>query len=195
MKVKICGLTTLDDAALCEESGADAVGFVHVSGRIRSLQLDKVAEICASLGPMISRVLVCSPKDVEEASNMFHRSGADILQLHSLEPEDMRSLRDEGMRLIRAVSPIRSEALRFSEAADALLFESGVPGTGTSYDYSAVPVDVCKRVIIAGGLTVENVHEALARNPYGLDVSSGVERSPGRKDPELVAEFIRRCRS
>lgn len=195
MKVKVCGLTTLDDAAMCEDSGADAVGFVHVNGRIRSLQLDKIAEICASLGPMTSRVLVCSPRDGEEASDMFRRSDADILQLHSLEPQDLRSLRDEGIRLIRAVSPIRSEALRFSDVADALLFESGTPGTGTSYDYSEVPVDVSRRVIIAGGLTVENMHRALARNPYALDVSSGVEMTPGRKDPALVAEFIRRCRS
>ncbi len=194
MKVKICGLTTLDDAVMCEDSGADAVGFVHVTGRVRSLQLDRIAEICASLGPMTSRVLVCSPKDASEASDMFRRSNADILQLHSLEPEDLRALKDEGIRLIRAVGPTRSEAVRFSDVVDALLFETGTPGTGTIYDYSEVPMDVNGRVIIAGGLTLENMHAALTMNPYALDVSSGVEQSPGRKDSELVAEFIRRCR-
>jgi len=194
MKVKVCGITNLDDAVMCEESGADALGFVHVRGRSRSLELDKVAEVCSVLGPMTSKVLVCSPRSSEEAAEMFRKSDADILQLHSLEPDEMQQLRDDGIRLIRAVSPVRHEALRFSEIVHAILFESGVPGTGTVYDYSEVPIDVCRRAIIAGGLTISNVHKALAKNPYALDVSSGVEKSPGRKDPALVSEFIRRCK-
>lgn len=194
MNVKICGLTNLHDAVMCEDSGADAVGFVHVSGRARSLRLDETAEICSVLGRGVSKVLVCAPKDRGEASDMYRLSGVDALQLHSLGPEELMELRDEGIWVIRAVSPLRSEAVKFSEAADALLFESGVPGTGHSYDYSEVPIDSCKRAIIAGGLTLENMHEALARKPYGLDVSSGVERSVGKKDPMLVAEFIRRCK-
>ncbi len=194
MKVKVCGITNLDDAVMCEEAGADALGFVHVRGRSRSLELDKVAEVCSVLGPMTSTVLVCSPRSSEEAAEMFRKSDADILQLHSLEPDEMQQLRDDGIRLIRAVSPVRHEALRFSEIVHAILFESGVPGTGTVYDYSEVPIDACRRVIIAGGLTISNVHKALAKNPYALDVSSGVERSPGRKDPALVSEFIRRCK-
>ncbi len=194
MNVKICGVTSLHDAVMCEDAGADAVGFVHVGGRARSLQLDQIAEMCSVLGSRTSKVLVCSPMDRGEASDMYHRSGADALQLHSLGPGELAGLRDEGIWVIRAVSPLRSEALRFSESADALLFESGVPGTGRSYDYSEVPLDVCRRAIIAGGLTLENMHEALAMRPYGVDVSSGVERSLGKKDPVLVAEFVRRCR-
>jgi phosphoribosylanthranilate isomerase len=194
MKVKVCGITSLDDAVMCEESGADALGFVHVRGRSRSLELDRVAEACSVLGPMTSKVLVCSPRSSEEAAEMFRKSDADILQLHSLEPDETQRLRDDGIRLIRAVSPVRHEALRFSEIVHAILFESGIPGTGTVYDYSEVPIDVCRRVIIAGGLTISNVDKALAKNPYALDVSSGVERSPGRKDPALVSEFIRRCK-
>lgn len=193
MKVKICGVTSPTDAVMCEESGADAVGFVHVEGRSRCLPLSEVESICSVLGPMTATVLVCVPKDAEEASDMFRRSGADVLQVHSLEPAEIRNLRDEGVHVIRAVSPDRSEAIRFSTSADALLFETGTPGTGTSYDYSKVPVDLSRRAIIAGGLNLLNMHLALAQKPYALDVSSGVESSPGKKDPQLVGEFIRRC--
>ncbi len=193
MKVKICGLTSLEDAVMCEESGADAVGFVHVAGRSRSMPLDKIADICSVLGPMTTTVLVCAPSSSEQASSMFSESGTDLLQLHTLEPEDLNRIGDEGVGLIRAVPPIRSEAVRFSRSADALLFEAGVPGTGSSYDYSQIPIDASEHAIIAGGLNLDNMHRALAMRPYALDVSSGVESAPGRKDPSLVAGFIRRC--
>lgn len=193
MKAKICGVTSLADAVMCEESGADAVGFVHVDGRSRSIPLDEVEGICSVLGPMTTTVLVCLPRSAEEASGMFRRSGADVLQLHSLEPSEIQSLRNEGIRVIRAVPPTRSEAAKFSTSADALLFEAGSPGTGSAYDYSKVPVDLSRRAIIAGGINLLNMHLALVLKPYALDVSSGVEISPGRKDPELVGEFVRRC--
>jgi len=193
MKVKICGLTSSEDAVMCEQCGADALGFVHVDGRSRSVPLKDIADISSVLGPMTVTVLVCAPKSTDQASSMFGTSGVDILQLHALEPEGIRTLRDEGIPIIRAVPPIRSEAAKFSHCADALLFEAGIPGTGTSYDYSEVPVDLGKRTIIAGGLNLDNVHKALARNPYALDVSSGVESSPGKKDPSLVSKFVRRC--
>ena len=194
MKVKMCGITSAEDAAMCEELGADALGFVHVNGRYRNLPIDRIADMCSTLGPMTTKVLVCNPQSREEAADMFLKSGTDALQIHSLGPKDTLSLRDEGICLIRAVKPTRTEASMYAECADALLFEAGVPGTGSTYDYSQVPVSACKRSIIAGGLTVDNIHMAIAVKPYALDVSSGVERLPGKKDPELVAAFIERCR-
>jgi phosphoribosylanthranilate isomerase len=195
VKVKICGITSLEDAAMCEELGADALGFVHVDGRSRTLPLGTIREICGSVGPMTTKVLVCSPRSCSDAERMFDASGADILQLHSLEPDDLDVLRHEGMSVIRAVAPDRSEAVRFAPHTDALLFEGGTPGTGAAYDYSTVPVSSCRRCIIAGGLTVANMDRALEMRPYALDVSSGVERLPGRKDRELVSGFIRRCKA
>ncbi len=96
--------------------------------------------------------------------------------------------------MVRAVRPDRSEAARYAAHVDALLFDSGAPGSGSSYDYSTVPVDSCKRCIIAGGLNITNMDAALRMKPYALDVSSGVEREQGRKDPEMVSEFIKRCK-
>lgn len=194
MKVKICGITSLEDAAMCEDLGADALGFVHVDGRGRSRPLDEISEVCGSLGPMTTKVLVCMPDDVSDAERMFTSSGADVLQLHSLGPEDSDALRSRGISVIRAVPPDRSEATRYADHVDALLFESAAPGTGSSYDYSAVPLDSCRRCIIAGGLNIANMDAVLRMRPYALDVSSGVERISGRKDPELVSEFIKRCK-
>ena len=195
MKVKICGITSIEDACLCDDLGADALGFVHVPGRMRTLPLVRIREICSSIGPMSVKVLVCAPDDVASARDMFDAAGVDVLQLHSLGPEELSELRSEGIRVIRSVPPVRQEAERYAHSADALLFEGGSPGTGSSYDYSEVPLDVCGRGIIAGGLTPSNLHEAKALGPYALDVSSGVEAVPGRKDPSLVEEFVRRCRS
>ncbi len=195
MKVKICGITNLEDAAACEDLGADALGFVHFPGRKRSLPLKEIADICSSLGPMTTKVLVCSPESPADALRMAASSNADIVQLHTFDPDALNEVRRHGLKVIRAVSPTRSEAERFVRASDALLFERGTPGTGTSYDYSQVPVDICPRAIIAGGLDLSNLDRAKALRPYALDVSSGVERDPGKKDPHLVEEFVRRCKS
>jgi len=195
MKVKICGITTSDDAAMCEDSGADALGFVHVDGRSRSLPLESISEMCSSLGPITSKVLVCTPASVDSALAMLADSGADILQLYSLEPDELSELRDHGVKVLRVVRPSGGEAERFVSAADALVFEDGMPGTGVAYDYSRIPIRLCSRSFIAGGLTPENVHLAKALRPYGVDVSSGVEIRSGRKDPGKVEDFIRRCRS
>jgi len=126
---------------------------------------------------------------------MIDESNADAIQVHSLDPDGVRDIREQGTRVIRAVLPTKSDALRFASVADALLFEHGAPGTGTPYDFSIVPIDSCRRAIIAGGLNLHNLDMAKALGPYALDVSSGVERTIGKKDPELVAEFIRRCKS
>jgi phosphoribosylanthranilate isomerase len=193
MKVKICGITSLEDARMCVELGADMVGFVHVPRRKRSLTSEKISEICTSLGPTITKVLVCAPYDLNDALHLLGSSGTDVLQTYTLEPSDLIKLGAMGVKVYRVVPPDRSEATRFSQAADALVFENGEPGTGSSYDYSIIPIDCCAKAVIAGGLTIENLHRAKVLRPYALDVSSGVESSPGRKDSELVSGFIRRC--
>jgi phosphoribosylanthranilate isomerase len=194
MKVKICGLTNLEDAVISERMGADALGFVHVPGRTRSLDLDAIRDICTSLGPMTTRLLVCEPSNLEEAIRMCDSSSTDGVQLYSLGPEETEQLMNSGYRVIRAVGVSREEALRFAPSSDAVLFEQGRPGSGSEYDYSRLPVSSVPKAIIAGGLNPDNLDRAMAMAPYALDVSSGVESVPGKKDPELLAEFIRRCR-
>jgi phosphoribosylanthranilate isomerase len=153
-----------------------------------------LAEIIESLGSPTQKVLACDPESAEEAYEFSRISGADMLQLYSLQPQVLQELRDLGGSAIRAVKPDRAEVARFVNCADALLFEMGEPGTGASYDYSKAPTECCPKSIIGGGLRADNLDAAKAKNPYALDVSSGVESVPGRKDPRLVSEFIRRCK-
>jgi phosphoribosylanthranilate isomerase len=195
MKVKICGITSVEDAIMCEEKGADALGFVSVEGRKRSIPLNTINNICSRVGPMTLKVLVCSPSGPNEAVEMLDRSGADVIQTYTLEPRALEDMRAQGARVFRAIKPLRSEAARFSAVVEALVFEDSTPGMGAAYDYARVPVDACPRAIIAGGLRIENLERAKSMKPYGLDVSSGVESIPGRKDPDLVEEFIRRAKA
>lgn len=195
MKVKICGITRAEDAVMCEELGADAIGFVHYPGRHRSMPLAEIDRMCEFLGPMTTKVLVCAPANVPEAIQMAVQSSVNVIQTYSLGPQEIEAMRRQGVGVIRAVPPTRSEAIKYSAVADALLFEQGVPGTGEGYDYSRIPMDCSPRSIIAGGLNIDNMDCAKALKPYALDVSTGVERLPGRKDHELVKEFIRRCKS
>lgn len=195
MKVKICGITRLEDAAMCEDLGADALGFVHYPGRSRSISLRSISEIGASLGPVTSKVLVCRPSSVGESLLMLSDSGADALQLYSLSPDETSELRDRGVKVMRVVRSSGDEAERFASAVNALVFEEGPPGSGASYDYSRIPSKLRSRAFIAGGLTPQNVHQVVALKPYGVDVSSGVETVPGRKDPAKVISFIKRCRT
>ena len=194
MKVKICGITNREDAAMCEDLGADALGFVHFPGRARSRTLSEIADMCSSIGSLTAKVLICAPTSVTEALSMLYQSGADGLQLYSLEPEETRTLKMSGASVMRVVKPDRMEAVRFSYAVDAIVFENGKPGTGSTYDYSKVPIDSCSRAIIAGGLNLDTLGSAKQMRPYGLDVSSGVERVQGKKDAALVSEFIRRSK-
>lgn len=193
MKVKICGITTLEDAIMCEEVGADALGFVHYPGRGRSLSLLEIGNICSTLGPLVTRALICCPDGPNEALYMMEKSGADVIQTYSLSPIFLSRLRESGVRVIRVVKPDINEARKYAEFADALVFEAGTPGTGHNYDYSTIPMDSCRRAIVAGGLTLSNIEYVKGLRPYGVDVSSGVESLPGRKDPELVKDFVRRC--
>lgn len=195
MKVKICGITNQEDAFLCEDKGADALGFIHCPGRARSLPLKTIAGICSSIGPMTTRILVCFPKDAPEAAQMCERSQADMLQVYTLGPNELRKVASSGIGVIRAVKPDTKEVQLFSKIARAILFEQGTPGAGETYDYSKIPIRSCPRAIIAGGLDIQNLEQAKALKPYGLDVSSGVEKTPGKKDPGLVEEFVRRCKS
>lgn len=194
MKVKVCGITNARDAVMCESLGADCIGLVHFPGRSRSLEVPDIRGIFDQVGPMTVKVLVCSPKSASDALDMFEESGADALQLHSLSPAQLEELRSSGVKVFRAVPPERAAAEQFFECSDALVFEDGTPGTGHRYDYSRIPVEFLPRGIIAGGLSVSNIHAVKRLDPYGVDVSSGVERTVGVKDPKLVNEFIRRCR-
>ncbi|HBS29117.1 MAG TPA: phosphoribosylanthranilate isomerase [Phycisphaerales bacterium] len=196
-RIKICGVRDVETALCAAECGADAIGFVFVKASPRYVTPDGAEEIAAYLPPFVQTVgLFVNPsaQQVEEAAEVCL---FDFLQLHGNEPEPF--VRECGGRVIKAVrfdaGSIEGDLLKWNRLAeiDALLVDGGSGGEGRPFDWAALArvQDLCEHpLILAGGLTPENVGEAIrAVRPWAVDVSSGVERSPGEKDPDLIAAF------
>ncbi len=199
IRIKICGITNKEDALMCVESGADALGFVFYEKSPRFLSSDAAADIVKALPPFVTTVGVFVNQSHEAIMDVAHRVGLDCVQLHGDEGvEDCRAL--SALRPIKAFRIKDAEDLRGIEAysglVSALLLDTRVEGayggTGRGFDrHLALPVKQYGRVILSGGLTPDNVVEAVKMvEPYGVDVSTGVESKPGRKDPLKVRRFI-----
>lgn len=195
--VKICGLTNKADALHATGSGADAVGLVFYPGSPRCVTGETAREICAALPPFVTRVglfVNASPKMIRET---VLYCGLDVIQLHGDETPEQADY--SPLRTIKALRVKDSLSLDGHEQyrVSALLLDTWVPdaygGSGESFNWElAATVAAQRPVILAGGLTPENVAAAIAQvNPYAVDVSSGVERAPGQKDNDKVAAFIR----
>lgn len=209
--IKICGLTCVEDAIACDKLGADWVGLNFHRPSPRYVAPERAAEILAVLPPRITAVGVFVDRPPAEVADLADRLGLDVVQLHGREPLDdlavLRRFRVIRAFRIRAVEDWASIA-DFLSGAEALgvppagvLVDAYVPGmpggTGMAIDHSLLDArPPLPRLILAGGLTPENVAERVARvRPWMVDVASGVESSPGRKDPAAVAAMIRAVRS
>ena len=201
VKVKICGITNLDDALLAIEAGADALGFVFFEESPRYLPPPKAAAIIAKLPPFVQTVGLFVGADPEQVNWTADFCGIDLIQLHGDEPPDYCI--DINRRVLKAIRMKDATSLvqlpRYQVAGYLLdAWVPGVPGgTGQSFNWDlAVEAKKYGPIILAGGLTPENVAAAVATvAPHGVDVSSGVEAAPGRKDPQKVREFIRRAKA
>lgn len=200
VRVKICGITNRGDALHAAACGADALGFVFYAASPRCVAPATVAEICAELPPFVSRVGLFVNEAPERILAIAGECGLDVLQLHGDEPP--QACRLSPYRVIKGVRPRTVADLAGFSAypVAALLVDAAVPGefggTGQRADWKlAEQAATTHRVILAGGLTPVNVAAAVRQvKPYGVDVSSGVEATPGRKDPGKVAQFIRMAR-
>lgn len=196
VQVKICGLTSLDDAARCIELGADAIGLNFWPGSPRSIDLETARTIVDSLGDRAQMVGVFVDFGLTTVQAILRETGIEWAQLHGDEPPE----------LVAALLPFAYKALGVEDGSvieqarrypgEQLLLDASVPGlrggTGRTFDW-AIAAEVAKerQLTLAGGLTPDNVAEAI-RNvcPYRVDVASGVESAPGQKDPWLVQRFI-----
>lgn len=204
-RIKICGLTRPEDVRLAVASGADAVGFVHVPRSKRHVDSHGIAGLCAAAGPMVARVAVVADLPLEEALALATNVPLTVLQLHGQEsPDYVRALRDRldpKVALWRAVrgdsADARREAQALTNVVEALLLDSDGGGSGTPFDWaSAEGFRPSCPVILAGGLTADNVAEAIRRlSPYAVDVSSGVESAPGLKDAARIHAFFTAVRA
>ena len=198
--VKICGITSVEDALMAAEAGASAVGMVFWPGSPRVVDVARARAICQALPPFVLRVGVFVDAPAEEMARVAEAVGLDALQLHGEEtPESMASLPRRAIKAVRVGPGFESvQALRYEGVAAGLLLDTRVPlgapgGTGQPFDWNAVR-GLRPRVgwlMLAGGLTPQNVGGALSVvHADAVDVSSGVESAPGKKDPAKVRAFI-----
>ena len=198
MFVKICGITCAEDALLATALGADGVGFVFApSGR--QVAAPVVEDIVRQLPHEMMTVGVFRDQSREQVVKTVNGIGLRAAQLHGHEsPEDCRWVAERVPVTIRALPVGSSDLERFDEfGADLLLLDSQEPGSGQVFDWArAAEIPSNRSVVLAGGLAPENVGQAIQLlDPFGVDVSTGVERKPGLKDPRLMRAFIEAARA
>jgi phosphoribosylanthranilate isomerase len=200
-RVKICGITNPADALETVAAGADAIGLVFASGSSRRITPATAAAISQELPPFVARVGLFVNAPAQEIIAAIETAGLDTIQLHGDETPEFAAQFRRHVKVIRAFRVRGADTLKqlvaFEQVTDAWLLDAYVPGqhggTGAQFDWDlAVQVGGEGRpVILAGGLNPANVAEAVRQvKPFAVDVSSGVESSPGRKDPEKVRAFV-----
>jgi len=201
-QIKICGITRIEDALCAVESGADAVGFIFHEASPRYIAPERAKEIIAALPAGIATVGVFVNREAEEVAQTVEDCGIDLIQLHGDEsPEYCRRFPPE--RVIKAVFLRTSEDLQALDAYDVRAFladfrEAGrYGGTGKRADCGlAARLGKTHPLILAGGLCIENIGEALAAvAPEAVDINSGCERTPGIKDHDRIKRIISLIRS
>jgi len=211
--VKICGNTSLEDAWLAAEAGADAVGFVFAASP-RRVTAAHVASIIPRLPDALEKIGVFVDFPLDEIEATVRQCGLSGVQLHADSgvdlPSQLRKRLGPGLRILRVVhfgpgAAEQAAALGQDNNVDAVLVDSrtatAVGGTGISYDWDLAARELFthageRRYIAAGGLTPDNVAGAIATlGPWGVDVASGVEAAPGRKDPDKVRIFVAKARA
>jgi phosphoribosylanthranilate isomerase len=191
--VKVCGVTNEEDALLAVAMGADAVGFVFAPSR-RQVAPQRAAEIVRRLPAEIVTVGVFRDESRERVVETAHRARLRAVQLHGHEsPADTHWIHQRVSLIIKAFAAGDPQLDHADEyAADAFLIDSAAPGSGEVFDWSlAEGAPSNRRIILAGGLTPENVADAVrVVRPWGVDVSTGVEAGPGRKDARKMRAFV-----
>lgn len=193
MFVKICGITNEEDALLSVAMGATALGFVFAPSK-RQITVGRAADIVKRLPPGILTIGVFRDHDPRTIARIVREAGLRGAQLHGRETvNEVDQATAEIGWVMKAVVAGSREAERADRyRTDLILVDSATPGSGETYDWTLFEqLPKGPRYVVSGGLTPENVADAVAMlSPYGVDVSSGVEREPGRKDATKVRRFV-----
>ncbi|MFZ1053181.1 MAG: phosphoribosylanthranilate isomerase [Candidatus Sulfotelmatobacter sp.] len=216
--VKICGMTSLEDALTAVEAGADAVGFVFYEKSPRNITVEAAREIVEKLPERVEKIGVFVGQSAEQVSSISERAELSAVQVYPSSGDGPGSLTDfvqnvqcrmfvamPGQRVTSEESFGFFFSEEFLRRTSAVFLDSGNSqhpgGTGTAFDWdnAAQPVSAMSRtipVVIAGGLTPQNVGAAIRTlQPWGVDVASGVETRPGKKDPEKMRAFVKAVRA
>jgi len=198
MFVKICGITNEDDALLAVAMGADAVGFVFAPSP-RQIAVQQAYDITRRLPPEILTVGVFRDEHPKRVVDLVNRSGVKAAQLHGNENADVVAEVARSVKWVIKAYPAGSTKVAEADRLDTdlILLDAAAPGSGHVFDWTlAGEVPEGMRLILAGGLDPDNVADAVkAVEPWGVDVSTGVESAPGKKDPMKVKKFIERARA
>ena len=201
VRVKICGITRVEDALAAAAAGADAIGLVFYAKSPRAVDIEQARAILAALPPFVTTVGLFVDAERSELERILASVPLDLLQFHG--DESVQQCEAFGRPYIKALrvkagDDIAAQVARYPSAQGILLdaYVEGVPGgTGEAFDWSLIPQALSKPLILAGGLRPDSVAEAVSRvRPYAVDVSGGVEASKGVKDVEKVGAFIRAAR-
>jgi len=196
-RMKICGITNLTDAQVAVEAGADALGFVFYEKSPRFISIETAAEISKQLPPFILRIGVFVNAPKEEIVRAIGECGLSLLQFHGDEPPEfctqfdlmsMKAFRIRDTGSLKELPKYKTDAwLLDAYSSDTL----GGTGGVFNWDLAVEAQKTGRPIFLAGGLTPENVAEAIQKvRPFGVDVSSGVESSPGKKDHAKMRAFI-----
>jgi phosphoribosylanthranilate isomerase len=200
VRVKICGVTTVEDALQAARAGADAIGLNFWPRSKRCVAVEIARAIALALPPLVAPVGVFVNQPREEILPIVARARLAAIQLHGDEaPHDAEGYGIPVWKALRLASPLPLAWLDEWRGVQGFLVDAPGPaygGTGTTADWDAAREAALRApILLAGGLTPDNVAAAIrAVRPWGVDVASGVERTPGMKDPEKVALFVRRAR-
>ncbi len=199
VRVKICGIARPEDALVAEAAGADAIGLIFAPASRRRIDLARAREVANAAGPLIARVGVFVDASEEEVLEAVEAARLDAVQLHGDEPDALAARLRRRTRVVRALrfAPGLTPAALEGRPFDGVLLDGVRPGSGEAFDWSAASAwRGHPRLVLAGGLRPGTVGAAIrALRPYAVDVASGVEASPGVKDPEAVHAFVRAVRS
>lgn len=197
MRVKICGITSVEDAVLASKAGADAIGLVFYEPSPRNVDIKTALEISRAAGPFVTLVGLFVNETADRIRSILNEIPLNLLQFHGDEtPEFCEQFSRPYIKAIRMKPDINvdSEIAHYPKASGILLdaYKKGVPGgTGAAFDWQRVPAASSKHIILAGGLNPDNVSLAISQTkPYAVDVSGGVESKPGIKDEKKVIAFI-----
>lgn len=200
-RVKICGITRIEDATAAARAGADAIGLVFEPKSPRYIKPDQAQAIVRALPPFVTVVGLFVNAAPDTVETVLNRVPLDLLQFHGNEtPEQCRRYHRPYIKAIHMQPDVNlhEQARRYADAEGLLLDTAAnvAGGSGQTFDWSLVPTDLGKPVILAGGLTPENVAEAVRKvRPFAVDVSSGVEQAKGIKDAQKISTFIQAVRN
>lgn len=201
-RIKICGITTPEDARLAAASGADAIGLVFYAPSSRAVTIEQAIAIVAAVPPFVTVVALVVDEPAESVRRIAESVAVDLIQFHGAEPvEFCQQFNRPWIKAVRVKPGVDIVAAcgDYAPARGVLLdsWVDGVPGgTGKTFDWQLVEQTLSLPLIVAGGLNDRNVGAAIARlRPAAVDVSGGVEQSPGVKDPEKITRFIAAVRA